>query len=532
MTDYLIEMFVCQALFLGFYQFIRSEVFYKANRLYLMICLILSMILPLFSFSDVLPRTVSQPYVQWLKPLQIGATETQTSADFSATYLDFSKDFELNPYLLTYGVGLLLYLIFFIIRNRNLFKYFNLNSYDDYKFTPVVIIPKTSLAFSFFDRIYIGGNIPESQRQVILEHEYQHIRKKHALELCFTEILQWILWFNPLMYIYKFQLRQLHEFEVDKCVSSEFSAPNYINTLLNQSFGSHNVSFVHTFSRSSELKTRIKMLQNTKKSKLRMLKYLLIIPVLALATLWSCSQDENFERELTQDEMREQSKLFFDKIFNSEPSVRDIIKQKPSLEYLFDRYDLKLKNEYSQLEEAKVGFLLGMILISNEYKNDSDYRLALQKEIENVKTLASIFEELEEVGKKAYQDGFQAANFNDNSKIPFALMDNPPHPDHCNGLNGDELKTCTGEFISNYVNQNFNISKFSDLESGRYRISVQFKIDKTGKVSEVRARGANRALEEEASKVILNLPQMIPGEVDGEAVNVLYGLPINFVIGE
>jgi hypothetical protein len=532
MTDYLIEMLVCQALFLGFYQFIKSEVFFKVNRLYLILSLILSMLLPLFSFSDILPGQVTQAYVQWLQPLQIGGAEAKAEPSFSEIQIQASKGFQWNIYHKIYGVGFMICLVYFLFRNRMLFKYINLNSFEDYKFTPVVIIPKTSQAFSFFDRIYIGGDIPESQQMVILEHEYQHIRKKHALDLLFVELLHLVLWFNPLIYIYKFQLRQLHEFEVDKSVSSKFSLSKYINTLLNQSFGSQNVSFVHAFSRSSELKKRIMMLRNTNKSKFSKLKYLLIIPVLALATIWSCSQDENFERELTQEEMRNLSKMFFEEVINSEPTVRDIIKEKPSLEYLLNQYDLKLKNDYSHLEEAKVSFLVGIVLISKEYRTDSDYQNIIKNEVEDIPTLASMLKKLEEQGKNSYREGFQAASFDSDSSIPYALIDNPPHPYTCEGLSADELKKCTNEFINSHVNQNFDTSKFSDLEPKRYRVIVQFKIDKTGRVTDIKTRGPSVEMEKEAQKVIESLPQMIPGEVDGEAVNVLYGLPINFVIAE
>ncbi len=533
MANFLVEMLVCQALFLGFYQFIKSEVYYKVNRLYLMISLILSLILPLFSFSDVLPGPVSQTYVQWLQPLQIGTAATETSPSFSEMQIQASKGMHWNIYHKIYAVGFMLYLVFFLFRNHGLFKYLNLNSFEDYKFTAVVIIPKTSLAFSFLDRIYIGGDIPESQRQVILEHEYQHIRKKHALELCFTEMLQWVLWFNPLIYIYKFQLRQLHEFEVDQSVSAQFSLTNYVNTLLNQSFGSRNVSFVHAFSRSSEIKTRIHMLLNTKKSKFRKLKYVLIVPVLALATLWSCSQDETLKTEMTEEEINEEMQVFFNTLFKDEPNLHERVKDKPNLKTLLGYYDLDIKDDYSEVEENKIGAILTMTTTFIE--NDKVYSAKINSEIKRSKGLKNALENFESEleNRRSIRSEMQVEELNsDTDLITFALIDNPPHPNDCDGLIGEELKKCTSEFINAHINQNFDTDRFSDLEPRRYRVSVQFTIDKTGKVSYVRARGANRELEDEASKVILNLPQLIPGKVDGQPVNVLYGLPINFIIAE
>jgi len=72
------------------------------------------------------------------------------------------------------------------------------------------------------------------------------------------------------------------------------------------------------------------------------------------------------------------------------------------------------------------------------------------------------------------------------------------------------------------------------LKPGLYRVSVQFKIDKKGKVTEVKARtnDSNAEIEEEAIRVVKKIPNMNPGVVDGKSIGVLYGLPINFKVPE
>ncbi len=66
--------------------------------------------------------------------------------------------------------------------------------------------------------------------------------------------------------------------------------------------------------------------------------------------------------------------------------------------------------------------------------------------------------------------------------------------------------------------------------SGRQRISAIFKIDTTGRVTEVRARAAHKNLEKEAIRVIKLLPIFKPGIYDGKKVIVPYSLPIIFEI--
>ena len=85
--------------------------------------------------------------------------------------------------------------------------------------------------------------------------------------------------------------------------------------------------------------------------------------------------------------------------------------------------------------------------------------------------------------------------------------------------------------ISKFVNKKFNTDLASDLGlSGRQRISVGFKIDRTGKIVNVFARAPHPGLEREAKRVINLLPKMKPGMQRGKAVTVPYSLPILFKV--
>jgi len=87
----------------------------------------------------------------------------------------------------------------------------------------------------------------------------------------------------------------------------------------------------------------------------------------------------------------------------------------------------------------------------------------------------------------------------------------------------------TNKKISRFVQKNFNTDLAGDLGlTGRQRISVIFKIDKSGNVTGVRARAPHPRLEKEAIRVINLLPKMQPGKQRGKAVIVTYSLPIIF----
>lgn len=116
--------------------------------------------------------------------------------------------------------------------------------------------------------------------------------------------------------------------------------------------------------------------------------------------------------------------------------------------------------------------------------------------------------------------------------VPIAKLEQVPYPKDCAVYldNPVQMKNCLTDFISQHVSKNFKLKKFKNLDSGNYRVAVQFKIDEAGNVADVMARGATTEIENEAIRVVKKLPKMTPGIQDGETVGVLYGLPINFVI--
>jgi len=116
--------------------------------------------------------------------------------------------------------------------------------------------------------------------------------------------------------------------------------------------------------------------------------------------------------------------------------------------------------------------------------------------------------------------------------IAFAVIEEVPVYPGCEGLNGnEERKNCMSEYISAMVKNNFNIDLAGNLGlNGRQRISVQFKINTQGFITDVVARAPHPALEEEAIRVINTLPRVTPGTQKGKKVNVLYSLPIIFQV--
>jgi protein TonB len=89
------------------------------------------------------------------------------------------------------------------------------------------------------------------------------------------------------------------------------------------------------------------------------------------------------------------------------------------------------------------------------------------------------------------------------------------------------------EKLGKLVNKKFNPDVATDLGlTGKQNIYVQFTIDKTGKVTKIKARAPHDKLENEAVKVINKIPQMIPGRQRDQNVEVIYTLPIRLQVNQ
>ncbi|MDT0688088.1 energy transducer TonB [Autumnicola psychrophila] len=118
--------------------------------------------------------------------------------------------------------------------------------------------------------------------------------------------------------------------------------------------------------------------------------------------------------------------------------------------------------------------------------------------------------------------------------IPFAIVDEVPIYPGCQDIaSNQERKKCTSQKISLFVKFNFDKTVGEALGlTGQIHVTVQFKIDKNGNIQDVKSRAPAPELEDEAERVINNLPTMTPGKQNGEPVGVMYSLPIVFQVNE
>ncbi|SFZ90781.1 protein TonB [Flaviramulus basaltis] len=120
----------------------------------------------------------------------------------------------------------------------------------------------------------------------------------------------------------------------------------------------------------------------------------------------------------------------------------------------------------------------------------------------------------------------------DETNVPYNFIQNVPIYPGCEKAKGnDERKKCMSEKITKLIQRKFNSDIASDYGlSGRQKIDVQFTIDKTGHVNNIKTRAPHPKLQDEAVRVINMLPEMTPGKQNDKNVGVIYTLPIVFQV--
>ena len=83
--------------------------------------------------------------------------------------------------------------------------------------------------------------------------------------------------------------------------------------------------------------------------------------------------------------------------------------------------------------------------------------------------------------------------------------------------------------LMKFLQSHINYPPMAAENNVQGRVVVQFVVDKTGKVGEVKVvRSVDKDLDKEAVRVCKSLPKFTPGRQNGQAVSVWYTLPVTF----
>jgi TonB family protein len=427
MINWIVEPAVSLVLFyLAYLLFLRRMAFFHANRLYLLTAVIFSLSLPFINFS---PPVSFNTYSFFLQEITVTGQSGTDAGQLPGSVLPVSR-----VLLITYltvaailGIRLilqLLHLSFMACGNKT----------RKYKNARIVSLESDQAPFSFLNYIFINENLyREEEKQKIIEHEMIHIHQFHTMDLILLELLIIVQWINPVAWLYRRSLHEIHEYLADdEIIKKGTSISFYQSLLLNLQLGNEFFSPASNFNKSLTF-NRIRMLTALKPPPWKKIIFFILLPALILLVIM-CTKTENEMAAL------------------SNESVTDTgSSNQPVVQFPYD-FPASIVADVS----------------------------------------ADVFFIVEEM--PGFQGGGQDAFMRyiaENLRYPEAAVEN--------GIEG--------------------------------RVFIQFLVKADGSVDEAKiVRGVNPLLDEEALRVVMSSPAWMPGRQRGQAVDVAFTFPINFVL--
>lgn len=113
--------------------------------------------------------------------------------------------------------------------------------------------------------------------------------------------------------------------------------------------------------------------------------------------------------------------------------------------------------------------------------------------------------------------------------LNFAVVESVPVFPGCEDAStNDEKRTCFQQQMMRHVSNNFKFPEMARQMGIQGKVYVNFVIEKDGSISNVEVvRGVDPLLDEEAARVIKNLPKMTPAKQRGKPVRMSFTMPIN-----
>lgn len=506
--DYFLKANLYGLLFVGcYYALLRRHTFFGLNRAYLLASVLLSLTLPLVP----LPGEAAEAL-----PVPVGIM-TLPAATVASAPAETGPDWE-RIALWAYGLVAGVLLLRLALRVWNLLRLISQSprrAGDGY----VVVLPNQSAGkesetptFSFFH--YVVLNPADVGNALILRHEWVHVRQWHSADVLLLAGLRALFWpCLPLILIDR-ALRQVHEFLADR----EAAQPtDYARFLVEYAFGIQPDVLTNGFFNPSLLNQRIRMLHRRATNRWALGKYVLILP-LALGLLAMTTGPEQIKTALTPattDSLTVTGRVTGT---NGQPlvgvSIMDGVRVVQSDQT--GRYRLSGLSKPATLLFSYLG-------------HEPTQRRLTRSAVLNV-SLRPVRTELPVMGATA---AYKAVGLNPkmpistdpasqtvNGEVFTQVEQNPTFPTGIPGL-------------MQYVAHSLRYPARAKTAGVQGNVFVKFVVLPTGSVGSVNVlKGIGYGCDEEAARVVRQMPKWIPGRQNGRPVAVQYVLPIQFALDD
>lgn len=259
----------------GFRYLFREWKNFRFNRIYLLGSMVIPFLLPLITFTIVREAAPGFAYatnssdVAGLTPI----TEPKTTFSFSSIML------------IIYLSGMVFFLMRLLAGHLKAMTILKKSQKQQMDRITLYIYQEEIHPFAFFSKIVIprsAFSLPAFP--MILQHETVHVRERHWVDNLLSEIICAIQWFNPFAWLMKKAIKTNLEFQADEKAVTGFDAETYQMALVSMANKEGIGSFL-TAINSSDLKTRIKMMNKKTGNKFAVARQLAVFPLLAILVM-------------------------------------------------------------------------------------------------------------------------------------------------------------------------------------------------------------------------------------------------------
>ncbi|GAB2519329.1 TonB family protein [Spirosoma aerophilum] len=512
--DYLLKANLYGLLFVGCYWLLlRRHTFFSLNRTYLLTSVVLSLTLPLITLPAETVETL--PAI----PVGVMALPIATVSTAEVPVTEPGPAWE-QLGLWAYGFIALALLARLSIRTGRLLRLIH-QSPRQLESDYIRVLPndETLPTFSFFN--YIILNPADTRNELILRHELVHVRQQHSADVLGLGILQAVFWACPVLLLIERMLRQVHEFLADQPASQP---TEYARFLVAYSFGTspalQNADVLtNSFFTPSLLKQRIIMLHQKATNRWALGKYVLVLPLaFGLLAMTTARQElSNAVDQLTQDEtITMKGKVTSLADGKPLPGVSIVIvnTRKGTTTNAKGEFTLTNVPKNASLAFSFIGFTTQVVPVGG--RKTLSVSLALEsKDLNEVHVVA-----YEPTAEPAPQKQTVPVESNQSTKADkevFTVVEQVP--EFPGGVRA----------LYQYLTRNLRYPTEAQQNKIQGRVYVKFVVDRTGDIRELRLlKGIGGGCDEEAIRVVSQMPNWIPGKQHGKDVSVMYNLPIQF----
>ena len=288
---YIVETAIIFAILVSFYKYAcYRQSYYKWDRFFLIACIVISYTLPFCKVSQP-DRTSEEEKTVVIKSIDLGEMSHKLTIQREVTVSDRVKRVVNHPnFYIFLDIVMLLYLIGVVVKAISviaaLIKITKMKrgepetTADGYR---VYAADSRTPAFSFFGSIFVNKefyNLDAHSQEIILNHERQHIRGHHSVDVIIFSLLSIAQWFNPAVKKAADLSRQICENIADSHVTNDAKA-EYAMLLLK--LGKHNSTPSSAAgSEPSNLKERVLSIYSYDRAVNRKLRFACSLPILLL----------------------------------------------------------------------------------------------------------------------------------------------------------------------------------------------------------------------------------------------------------